>query len=123
MLEPTQRVCPNCGYALKRPSGVIEVDGKLVALHGEGGQKYWTQDMKQQFIRELVGIADTSGYQRGWVYYRYRDRFPNEQLPCNNLDEVEAATPSNETMRWFARNLKHQRAVRRNNTRTVVTSG
>ena len=76
----TERECPECGHARRRPSQVEVVMGELLDLSTPEGQARKAQLLddaadaaaKVLLYRELIGLCDERGYKRGWGWYKYK---------------------------------------------------
>ena len=90
MLPPKSRVCPQCGEEIKRANKVEAADGELVKLKRG---KVASADQSQVYA-ELIGYARSKGRQDSWAKGKFKEIFGG--WPSR---EVDAATPSPETMR------------------------
>ncbi len=73
ILAAATRTCPECGHAFASPEvgddKTQEVDGELVEVRAAD------VDEKRAAWDQLCQVATERGYQRGWVYHRYVERF------------------------------------------------
>ena len=63
---PRVYICPNCGFAPKKKSGVKSEDGDLIEV-----TKHAIID-KQFIYSQLVAIADEHRYSPGWIAHKYK---------------------------------------------------
>jgi DNA repair protein RadD len=64
---------------------------------------------RQAFHAELMGIAQTRSYKRGWVSYKYKERYG--QWPPSHYTALQPRTPSPATSRWVqSRNIAYAKA-------------
>ncbi len=100
MMPPKVKICPNCGAERKPPSGYIETeDGELVALTPEPlPDKDFTLEQKQQWLSDLLRIANERGYKSGWAKHKYRAKFG--VWPHHSLAHVMSDEPSPEVRSW-----------------------
>jgi superfamily II DNA or RNA helicase len=88
-------VCPSCGFVKPRRNDVIELPGELKELTGKKAEKY-SSEVKQQWYRELIGYGKNKGYQDGWAYHKYQEKF-GIAPPWKK----EAADPGLEVLNWI----------------------
>ena len=106
-LRPARvRVCPACGFEAKPKSNVFVAEGTLKEVKGQGKSKSFFEmltpfEEKENFYRELLGIAKSKGYKHGWAYFQFRTRF--NESPDKKFVEI-AAIPTTKTINW----VKHQ---------------
>lgn len=105
LMPPKVRVCQSCGFELRPKANVRVVDGQLVEHVGSGRDKFFFSDVpefieKENFYRELIGIAQERNYKFGWAYHQYRERY--KEFPDKAFSNVPAM-PSLKTRNW----LKH----------------
>jgi superfamily II DNA or RNA helicase len=62
--------CPICNFVATMPSDVTVQDGELVKL-----AKKATMPDKQDFYSQLLAIALSRGYAKGWVSHKFREKF------------------------------------------------
>ena len=99
------KVCPACGFERKLVSGVYEREGVLVEFTGgfrkKGDRKSYTysQVEKERFYSQLKGYALTKGYQPGWAFYKYKEKFKVE--PSWAMKSVPAMAPGPEVSAWI----------------------
>lgn len=67
-------VCPSCGFAHPRRSEIVDVPGKLEELSGQAAEKY-SGAVKEQWYQELLGYARNRGFNEGWAYHKYMEKF------------------------------------------------
>lgn len=98
-LEPWQQTCSNCGIDRPRRSAAVEtVDEDLVEYGSLQCSTGPSTGDKRQFYLELIWIAQERGYNAGWAYHKYRERFG--QGPSWSWRGMEPAMPSQATLRW-----------------------
>ncbi len=100
--------CPSCGFAPEKQNTVEIADGELVKQ--ERKKVKATQQEKQQFYSELLGLASMRGYSDGRCAHIFREKFG---VWPNKMERV-ACTPSNETKSYvqsrniaYAKGMKH----------------
>ena len=92
------RVCPECGYYIKRPGKTIEtLDGELteVGAHLSGEM----QD-RLAFFLELRGHGVERGFKPAWAAHKFKERFGGN-FPPWAWNDLPPANPSLETRRWI----------------------
>lgn len=89
-------VCPQCGFAPTRQSGVEAADGELVKLDRKT-KKPATPDRKQHIYSQLLQVCRAKGYRPGWAANQYRAMFG---VWPRGLRDVEAA-PTGELLGWL----------------------
>lgn len=99
------KVCPSCGFELKPKANVFVADGDLVEHLGDGKSKFTFESNpemweKENFYRELLGLAEEKGYKSGWAFHQYRERY--KEIPDRRFSKTPAM-PSSKTRNW----LKH----------------
>lgn len=118
LVPARHRVCSACGFEFKRLSNVMMKDGKLVEFTGKGRDKFAFMDdetmpAKEQFYRELLGIATSRNYKHGWAYHQYRAKY-NENP---HKDFIQAPLPPSDLTErwvkhlWIKRKKAQQKAV------------
>ena len=86
--------CPVCGFAPERKANVDVIDGDLVLAT----RKPKVQKMeKQAFYSQLVAVAESKGYQQGWISHKYRAFFG---VWPRGVEDV-AAEPTKEILAWL----------------------
>ena len=86
--------CPSCGFAPERQNTVEVVDGVLVKLQR---RKPIKKEAGQHIYSQLLGYAQTKGYQTGWAFHKYREFTGRE---ARGLRQVSAA-PTPEILGWI----------------------
>ena len=105
-------VCHACGYRPKpKPRGIDFVDGTLERVDGKGGSAPSPEE-KRRWHAELRFIAEQRDYRRGWVAWKYKERFgewPPRGYPPQPVE------PSVEVLGWIrSRNIAYAKARNRN---------
>lgn len=91
ILPASTRVCPECGAQLATASGdgnedkTLEHEGELVEVRPAAA------DEKRAEWDMLCALATQRGYQRGWVYHRYVEKFGTK--PPSSFTFGEPAQP------------------------------
>jgi DNA repair protein RadD len=80
---PRIKLCPNCGFEPKPLAGVRMADGDLVEVKGKGKNKTYGENLtpfeeQEKFYRELISYGKHKGYQKGWAYYTYQERYKDK---------------------------------------------
>jgi hypothetical protein len=105
--------CPNCDFMPKRPDEYLHTrDGDLhhVDRRGRVHPHTWTAEQRVTFQGMLAHIAQKRGYQRGWVSYKYKERFGH--WPPTN--DVRPIPPSPEVLSWErSRRIAYAKAIQR----------
>ena len=84
---------------------MYEREGVLVEFTGgfrkKGDRKGYTysQVEKERFYAQLKGYALTKGYQPGWAFYKYKEKFKVE--PSWAMKSVPAMAPGPEVSAWI----------------------
>lgn len=92
ILPASTRVCPECGAQLATASGdgnedkTLEHEGELVEVRPVA------VDEKRAEWDRLCQLAEARGYQRGWVFHRYVEKFGVK--PPSSFTFGEAAKPT-----------------------------
>ncbi len=72
---PKSDICSNCGHVRERKNDVIIKAGELEEINGASKKEKYSSEFKESFYRELLKYADDMGYNSGWAYYKYHDKF------------------------------------------------
>ena len=86
VVPPKEALCPNCGQAARKRTGIRYDDGELVEVTPEFKAKEatklkrkenseWTNAEKRQFIAELFGYAESMGFKPGWANVKFKEKF------------------------------------------------
>ncbi len=95
VLPVTAKVCPGCGFEFIAEARVLdEIDGQLVEVRPA------TIEEKREEWDRLCALALQRGYQRGWIFHRYKEKFgtkPPSEFPlpaiaAREYTEAEKAT-------------------------------
>jgi len=98
VMPPKCKECPVCGAAQQPPSGWIETeDGDLVPINREVGARDMSQADKSGFYSELLGVAKDRGYNPGWAFHKYKEKFGIQ--PANTFPKL-AKQPSAKVLSW-----------------------
>lgn len=71
-VEPTNRLCPECGQKMPEPE-VLKVQRRRLERKAENAAA--TFDIKQQEWRRLQHLARMKGYKSGWAYAVYKGKY------------------------------------------------
>lgn len=66
--------CACCGFIRPQRNNVSERPGELQEL-GPSGKKLPGLQERQDFFSQLIGIAESRNYKRGWAFHKYREKF------------------------------------------------
>ena len=96
--------CESCGFEAKPVNTVWTAAGELVEIIANGRSKTtkaseYTTDQREQFFRELLCYARERGYQDGWAYWAYLDKFGIK--PSNQFLRSPAPNISDATHSWI----------------------
>lgn len=75
---PNVRVCPCCGFTVRKPSTVEMAPGELVEFTRDKKPKQLKlvdKETKQKWYSMLTSIAQQRGYKRGWSAVNYKKKF------------------------------------------------
>lgn len=89
--------CPKCGDVPERRPNVEQLDGELEKLE-RGAKAKVPAHVKEQFYRELLGYAADHGYNHGWAFHKYKEKY--QVQPSNSFLRV-ALTPTPTTLSWI----------------------
>lgn len=102
-LRPARmKVCPNCGFEAKPQANVFTADGVLSELRGKGKNKSYDDgltpyEQREKFYRELLGLALERGYQSGWAYHQFKEKYKEGPDKAFNRNPL---APSDKTISW-----------------------
>ncbi|SEF31389.1 Helicase conserved C-terminal domain-containing protein [Variovorax sp. NFACC28] len=98
--------CPCCGHVRERRNQVTAVPGVMEELGGSA------EHLKKQrdFFAQLLSIGAEYGYQPGWAYHKFIEKF-NKEPRFRGVDPME---PSDEVRRWVrSRNIAWAKSRKR----------
>lgn len=104
----TKHACPACGFKPERREDVEVRDGELYEIK-TASRKEMSADQLSELYAELLGYAQSRGYNPGWAYHKCREyagRAPR------NTRQITARHPSDATMR-IVKHLQIKAAKRR----------
>ena len=87
-------VCGACGFVKARMSTVAAVPGELKELEAANNK---LQIDNQAFYSQLLHYAQVKGYQPGWAFYKYKERFNVAPRGLSSKTEM----PTNATLGWI----------------------
>jgi len=93
------RPCSNCGWhSVATPAIVKVADGELgeVDRRRQVAKRGYSDTERRRVHRQLISIAETRGYKRGWAAHKFREKF-GEWPPFGAVDPLE---PSPEVLAW-----------------------
>lgn len=102
-LRPARmKVCPNCGFEAKPQANVFTAEGVLSEVRGRGKNKTYDDSLtpyeqREKFYRELLGMAAERGYQSGWAFYQYKDKYKE---PPDKAFKRDPLRPTEKTVNW-----------------------
>ncbi|HVI30441.1 DEAD/DEAH box helicase [Hansschlegelia sp.] len=98
-LKPARvHVCPVCGFAPERQSGVTcDAGGALFELNGGGKRRKPTPQEKATWYAMLLGYAERHGKTTAWALANYREKFLEWPFRKN---DVRPWPPSDEVYGW-----------------------
>lgn len=98
--------CPCCGHVRERRNQITAVPGQLEELAAANALR--TQ--QREFYAMLLGYSEAHGYQRGWAYHKYIEKFGAEP----KFRDVAPLEPSPAVQSWIrSRNIKWAKSRRR----------
>jgi superfamily II DNA or RNA helicase len=109
---PKVQVCPSCGQAPQPKCTVVHHEGELVELldRRTADLQAIRQD-KQRFFQELRSYAAAKAYKRGWIAYKFKEKFGHWP---NGLDHLPPLDPTPTTLSWIrSRQIAYAKAVGR----------
>lgn len=92
---PKVHVCPVCGFSPERQNTVEVGNGKLVKIDRK---KPVRKEVGQHVYSQLLGYAQSKGYQAGWAYHKYAEFFPGKHP--HGLRQV-AIAPTTKILDWI----------------------
>lgn len=94
--------CPSCGFVRARRNEVVSVPGELEEFTGGLTSQNSDKSTKQLWYSQFVHIAQSRGYNDGWISHKMKERFG---VWPRGLDRF-AVPPSLEVQRWIkSRNI------------------
>ncbi len=76
VMPPKCKECPVCGEAQKPPAGWVETqDGELVPINREVAGREVSVAEKQDWYRQLIGLALERGKKPGCACYQFKEKF------------------------------------------------
>jgi superfamily II DNA or RNA helicase len=93
------RPCSNCGWhPVAKPAAVKVADGELgeVDHRRQVAKREYSDTERRRVHQELISIAETRGYKRGWAAHKYKEKF-GDWPPFGAVDPLE---PSPEVLAW-----------------------
>jgi DNA repair protein RadD len=103
--------CSACGWRPQpKPQAVEVATGELIQINRSRrtNPSQWTPEKRDQFHRELLGIAAERGYKPGWASHKFKERFGD--WPANRF--APPAPPSDTTRAWVrSRQIAYAKAM------------
>jgi DNA repair protein RadD len=87
--------CACCGFVRPQRNSVTEKPGELTE-YSPNGKKLPGVEERQSFYSQLIGIAETRGYKRGWAFHKYREKFGVDPKGLSS----EPMEPTMTVQRW-----------------------
>ncbi len=91
--------CKVCGFEaayIPKPRELEVVGGKLEALWDS--PLFHTEEVRQSFYRQLLGVARMYGKKDGWAAHAYKERYG--EWPLWEWKELGPLMPSDDALRW-----------------------
>lgn len=66
--------CACCGFIRPQRNNVTEKPGELQE-YAPNGKKLPGREERQAFFSQLIAIAESRNYKRGWAFHKYREKF------------------------------------------------
>ena len=108
--------CPQCGFAPTRQSEIEPIAGNLTQFKPNKRNKCATIQDKQYFYSQLLGYAESKGYNQGWAANKYREYFgvwPNRM-------KKEAVEPAAQVTSWIRHcQIKWAKGQKKNENRAT----
>lgn len=100
--------CLNCGHVRVKRNEVQAVAGEMVEIGmSKRKEEKFTAEYKSQFYAQLLGYANERGYQAGWAYHSYKDKFGAGPSMAKPIPEP----PSNLVRNWVtSQNIRKSKA-------------
>lgn len=117
VMPPKVKECPQCGHEAPPPSGWVEsADGELIPINREvAGKPDVSMAEKEDFYRQLIGMAQERGKKPGMAYYQFKERFGI--FPSNKFSKVPQ-TPTLAVRTWVkSRAIAFAKAKEKSNAR------
>jgi superfamily II DNA or RNA helicase len=86
--------CMTCGYVRFKMSMVETIPGEMQELQAANKK---LQIDNQSFYSQLLHYAQTKGYQPGWAYFKYKEKFNVAPRGLSGKTEM----PTNATLGWI----------------------
>lgn len=87
-------ICPSCGCAPLRQSDIQVDDGHLVKVKST---KPLVKSTRQHVYSQLISVARTRHYDRGWVAHKFKEMFASWPKALNDVP----APPTPELLNWL----------------------
>jgi DNA repair protein RadD len=87
--------CACCGFVRPQRNTVTEKPGELTE-YSPGGKKLPGIAERQEFYGQLVAIAESRGYKRGWAFHKFKEKYGVEPKGLSH-DPIE---PTANVQRW-----------------------
>lgn len=101
--------CPSCGHIYKRTAVVEQVAGQLKELK-KAGKPVPSESEKREFYAGLRHIAESKGFNPGWVAHKFKDKFGD--YPSNVMKLTPARPPEPYVASWVrSRNIAHAKGT------------
>ena len=108
--------CPKCGWVPERKGAyfnVVDADLQRISRDGVMGAGELSSEEQEYFYRELAWIQEERGYKKGWVQYKFKEKFDGWPPYRLELDPIE---PSIETLAWIRKGAVRYANEQRSNT-------
>jgi len=101
LLAKPMPFCPSCGFEFPKATVIVHREGEMERL--DGGSVGLSKADKLRLYAELLWIAESRGYQPGWIAHKYKERTGVWPKGC---DEVAPVEPSLELVNEIRNNAR-----------------
>ena len=67
--------CTHCGYKREKRSLAVTVPGEMIELGSLPKKEKYSSEYKERFYQMLLGYCNIKGYQDGFAWHKYQDKF------------------------------------------------
>ena len=100
--------CPVCGHMYKQSNSIVHEEGTLKEL--DTAATAASMEKKRDWYAQLLGIAQERGYNHGWAFHKYKEKFkvePKMAKPDPVMASLEVSNWVRSRQIAFAKAKKH----------------